>query len=228
MNYDVIYFVREGKTNEELRYSLRTVEKNFEYRNIWFIGGRPRGLRPDSHLFINQTQPTKWERTQNLLKQACKNEEISEEFYLFNDDFFIMHKWEYETRYNGDIRGLIERSEKKRGPNRYANNMKEVLSILQEGGYDTKNYAVHTPILINKGKALEILDRFPTCPMFRNLYGNYHEIGGVNKPDVKIMELNREPDHESPLLSTADKSFNEGRIGAYIREQFPERSKYEI
>ena len=63
--------------------------------------------------------------------------------------------------------------------------------------------------------------------MFRSLYGNQFDIGGVNLPDVKIAVINKEPDHEAELLSTADNSWLVGKIGAYIREQFPEPCIYE-
>lgn len=57
--YDIVYFVKESKTNEELRYSLRTL-KNFPHRKVWFYGGCPEGLKPDQYVYVEQDQPTKW------------------------------------------------------------------------------------------------------------------------------------------------------------------------
>lgn len=35
---DIVYFVKESESNEELRYSLRSL-KNFPRRKVWFYGG---------------------------------------------------------------------------------------------------------------------------------------------------------------------------------------------
>ena len=225
---DIVYFVKESDTNEELRYSLRSVCKNFEYRKVWFIGGCPKGLEPDGHIFVNQTQPTKWDRTLNLLRVACQCPDITEDFYLFNDDFFIMKPWKYETVYNGTLQELIERTEERKGKaSGYSQRLRRSEVLLHSAGCTTLNYAVHMPLLINKAKALKVLRKFAGCQMFRSLYGNYCNIGGVNKKDCKIMDLEKEPGHNAKLLSTCDNSFNKGRVGQYIRSQFTEPCKYE-
>ena len=51
--YDVVYFVKDTKENEELRYSLRTL-KNFPHAKVWFYGGCPEGLKPDHHVYVKQ------------------------------------------------------------------------------------------------------------------------------------------------------------------------------
>ncbi len=60
---DIVYFVKESAQNEELRYSLRSVEKNFPHRNVWFVGGKPKGLTPDKWHAVNQDRETKWGNT---------------------------------------------------------------------------------------------------------------------------------------------------------------------
>ena len=78
-----------------------------------------------------------------------------------------------------------------------------------------------------KEKALKTLDRFPFVPMFRSLYGNMNHINGVDTEDVKIATINREPDPEAELLSTSDNSWLAGKVGAFIRERFPDKSRFE-
>ena len=36
---DIVYFVKDTDTNEELRYSLRSLA-NFPHGKVWFYGGR--------------------------------------------------------------------------------------------------------------------------------------------------------------------------------------------
>ena len=227
--YDIVYFVKDARVNEELKYSLRSVEKNFEYRNIWFYGGCPDGLKPDKYQHVNQNQPTKWERVQHMIRMTARNKELSENFYLFNDDFFIMKPWEYETYYYKDLYWLIVRSEgKTSGPNGYSRRLRQSVKELEDHGCDTRNYALHTPLLLNKKKVLKTLDTFPDCPMFRSLYGNLNNLGGTERQDCKIITPTRKPDPNSPLLSTSDKSFRTGEIGKFIRSKFKEPSRYEI
>ena len=89
------------------------------------------------------------------------------------------------------------------------------------------NYAVHMPMLINKDKAREVLNTFSDVPMFRSLYGNYWSIGGIDRDDVKITKPDVYPDPDTDWLSTSDGSFRYGKVGEFIRVQFPEASKYE-
>ena len=44
---DVVYVLKSNIDPEELRYSLRSVEKNFPHRYVWFVGSQPEGFKPD-------------------------------------------------------------------------------------------------------------------------------------------------------------------------------------
>jgi hypothetical protein len=226
---DIVYFLKDTEVNEELRYSLRSVEQNFEHGKIWFYGGCPKGLKPDKWVHVNQTQPGKWERVKQMLYLACQNEDLSDDFYLFNDDFFIMKPWTYEPVYNKTLDGLIKKSEKLTGGvNKYSYRLRETVRVLEASCCGIKNYAVHMPIKFNKQKVLEVLRAFPGCSMFRSLYGNYNEIGGVCISDCKITKLDEKPDVNVTLLSTNDQSFQYGLVGEYIRSQFKQPCRYEV
>ena len=54
MNNDIVYFVKNTEENEELIYSLRSVDKNFPFNKVWFFGGCPKGLTPDVHIPVVQ------------------------------------------------------------------------------------------------------------------------------------------------------------------------------
>ena len=231
--YDVVYFLKEDKVNEELRYSLRSIEKNFQYRNVVFYGGCPEGLKPDKHFKRTQTEPSKWERVRASIRACCLNPEISDKFWLFNDDFFIMKPMSEEmpAQYNGDIRRHIEKVKARHGGQDmdWTIRLRHLCETLERAGKGTKNYAVHKPILIDKAKALEVLDKFPDEPMFRALYGNYWDIGGVSNHDMKVLLKDYPVDKfkDWEFLSTQDDSFRDGTVGKYIRRMFNEKSRYE-
>ena len=227
--YDIVYILKNNIEPEELRYSLRSVEKNFPYNNIVFAGGMPDGIVPDIALPMEQTGATKWERVRNTLIEICKNDVITEDFWLFNDDFFIMQKLtKLEPMIAGSIKHRIDSIEKKYNRRtKYSRQLRETLITLKNEGLDTLDYAVHMPMLINRAKALETLEAFPSCPMFRSLYGNQHSIGGVITKDVKILLIDEEPPKDAAMLSTCDETFRDGIAGEYIRNKFKTPSHYE-
>jgi len=226
---DIVYFVKEYPTNEELRHSLRSVDKNFPHRHVWFLGGKPTGLEPDRWLHVTQNKPTKWENTSLLLKTACKNSSISDDFVLFNDDFFIMKPVDSLPYYSdGTIQERVNSLHTKYNKDSsYSSRLQKTIELLKEAGFPTVSYAVHYPIIINKEEMLETFERFPTGLMWRSIYGNHHQKPYVHVKDCKISDINRSPDPSLSYLSTLDLSFRLGVAGHYIREVFKEKCKYE-
>ena len=191
--YDIVYFVKETEINEELVYSLRSVEENWQYNKVWFYGGCPAGLVPDHHVKIHQSATSKWQRVREMLYRACQNDKITEDFWLFNDDFFILKpvSEDMPPQYNGDLMTYIEKTERRhKAPDEFTESLRHLVDTLHDAGRGTLNYAVHKPMLINRKKMLKVLDLFPDEPMSRGLYGNYWDIGGENKHDMKIRVLN--------------------------------------
>ena len=227
--HDIVYIIKNGYDREELIYSIRSVCAHFPYRRIWTYGGRPSGILPDRIAEITQTGETKWEKVSNTLREICCNEDISRDFWLFNDDFFIMKPaGDPEPMYAGTLDQRVARIRNMRGgmDSAYGLQLQETARILRSRGYETLDYALHIPMLINREKALQTLDEFEGCPMFRSLYGNHHGIGGRLCSDVKILEPDRRPDPEAAYLSTNDKTWN-GKAGRYIRSIFSEPCRYE-
>lgn len=226
---DIVYFVKDAFANEELRYSLRSVERNLPHRKVWFYGGCPAGILPDEHVAINQTGANKWAKVRNMIRQACENEDITKEFYLFNDDFYVMRPTEeILPMYDRTIYHHIVEIEDRHDTlsTNYSRQLRDMARQLRKAGYGDLNYAIHVPIPIDRKKAIETLDKFPNCPMFRALYGNMHGIGGIDRRDVKIIRQGQRFDREADLLSTSDKTF-ESSAGSFIRETFPEKSRFE-
>lgn len=227
---DVVYFVKESEENEELRYSLRSVDRNFPHRNVVFVGGKPNGLNPDRHIYVDQNQETKWSNTSILLRTACLDPYISEEFVLFNDDFFILHTIINLPYYSdGPLSKRIYRLRLKHGKlTKYTARLLETKNMLEEKSFSTINYAVHYPIIINKKEMLETFEEFPQGLMWRSLYGNHHRKLTRLVEDCKIHNNTGAPSKHQLYVSTDDKSFRNGRVGEYIRTKFTSPCRYEI
>lgn len=233
--YDVVYFLKPASENEELRYSLRSLEENWQFKNVWFYGGCPDKIKPDYHVPVAQIALTKWQRVRDMVYLACKNDNITEDFWLFNDDFFILKKKSEDMPplYNRTLEQRIERIEKRHnGPDEYTKRLRNLVKTLKTANKGTLDYAVHKPILINRKKMLEVLDKFPDEPMLRALYGNYWKIGGISRHDMKIRVLNysnmKEVMRTWDFLSTSDESFKNGTVGRYIRDKFDIKSRFEL
>lgn len=228
---DIVYFLKETDENEELRYSLRSVEQNFPHKDIWFYGGCPNGIKPDLHVKCLQGTESKYLNVRTMLEQAIFNDDISDDFWLFNDDFFIMSPVAFvQPGIQGSLWRKIQQLETKyRKETAYSRKLKVTAYELKRLKKDRLNYELHYPMLINKKKAQKLLKEITSDIAFRSAYGNYYELGGVLIPDVKIFDTESlpHPDMHNVFLSTSDKSFAEGAVGEYIRRKFVDQCKYE-
>lgn len=222
---DIVYFVKDTEINEELRYSLRSL-KNFPHNKVWFYGGCPKDLSPDHHIYVEQDQPTKWANIFKMYKLACQNDDITEDFWLFNDDFFVMEPVEKGPNwFDGDLyKRVVTLEDKHDGITPYSQQLRYTLQELEGMGCKTVNYALHVPMLINREKARELC-KIMDGPMIRCVYGNYFNVGGEQHSDVKIDSVNKLY-KGGEYLSTNDKSFK-GAVGKQIADLFPEKCKYE-
>lgn len=230
MKYDVVYILKQYAQPDELRYSLRSICENMEFNRVWFYCGKPKGLKPDVYVSTPQRGATKWEKARSSLIEICKNEEITKSFWLFNDDFYILKPFDRTEPFHvGELRDHIERVEARHGNKRtnYTRQLRECESLLKSAGLTTLDYAIHVPLLVERSTMLEALTVFPTCPMFRSLYGNYANIGGTQRNDVKINDAATVPDADLDLLSSSDKSIR-GEVGRFLAERFPEPCRYEV
>ena len=223
---DIVYFIKESANNEELRYSLRSL-KNFPHNKVWIYGYCPKWCRPDHYVRVKQDQDNKWQNVNKMLRLACINPQITDNFWLFNDDFFIMRPVKNPTNhYNGDLYKRIVRLEDNYGKiTEYSQLLRDCCKELESLGCDTKNYTLHVPMLFNRKKALELFT-LTEFPGFRSLYANYFKIGGNQMRDVKITSKTKEY-KDGIYLSTDERSF-EGEVGKQIRSIFPDKCKYEI
>lgn len=229
---DVVYFVKDAKENPELVYSVRSVEKNFPHDKIVFVGGCPDGLTPDVHIKVKQTGATKYARVRGLIEAAIDSPEISDSFYLFNDDFFIISPvYAVYPMTDGTLWHKVSRLKAKYGkPTVYSDRLLNTARALRDTGYDRLNYELHVPMIISKDKAREVLADYPDTVAFRSAYGNHFcNAGAMMHPDVKIMDIEGKPDPDihNVYLSTSDKSFKDGLVGKRIRGKFRKKSTYE-
>lgn len=227
MKHDIVYILKNDYDSEELRYSIRSVVQNFPYRKLVFVGGCPKDIKPDIFIPDLQEGTTKWERSMHSLKLAIDNDELTEDIWLFNDDFFIMNPVRSDVNYfSGSLeRQTIKMKEKHPRGFGYIRSLESLRASLFNINKDTLCFALHIPFLINRVKAKLLFEEFPGTKMFRSLYGNYYEIECSYMRDVKVYDLETVPD--TSYISTTDESFKNGKVGKFLRAYFANPSKYE-
>lgn len=229
---DIVYVVKDSAYNDELKYSLRSVDKNFPHNRVWFYGGKPVGLHPDKQVVVNQKGKNKWERVRNMFISIAENDEITEDFVLFNDDFFVLRPVDKPPIYKyGSIAQLCKRVEKQNGnkPTPYTRSLERTAKALKGLGYPTTNYELHIPMVINRKGLQKAMELFPDVRATRSLYGNtwLSKKDSESMKDVKIFRAWQTPTEDTDFLSTEDYAFKNGKAGEYIRQRFPEKSRWE-
>lgn len=229
---DIVYFVKDAPSNEELRYSLRSVCTNMPHKRVWIFGGRPMNIEPDVHVKVKQDGNTKWDRVRTMFRMAAENKEITDNFLLFNDDFFIMQPTDHiDPMYRSSLQDYIKVIEDNymHKPTSYTRLLRACDAELESMGATRYAYELHIPFIFNKEKLLKIINDFPNQHCTRTFYGNLFGIGGEKKSDVKIFSDKPRFDYKSSqFLSTDDPVVNvNNAVWRYIKRQFPKKCEYE-
>lgn len=230
--HDIVYILKADVKPDELRYSLRSVCENFTFRDVWFYGGCPDGIVPDHHVPFQQHGSSKWERSTSTLQAICANDDVTPAFYLFNDDFFVLRPYAQDDAVvNGTIAEHADAiAHRHGGVSSYVRLLRAQAAWLRRNGYPTMNYATHTPLRVERDRALEVMGTASAALLFRNVYGNMAGAPYVLADDVKIAEQDMQavPPDLAALCSTSDRSFRDGAVGRWIHARFPEPCRYEL
>lgn len=190
----------------ELECCLNLIKQNVPHRQIHIAQDWNKVYRQGAIPHINVILKLK-----HLIET---NPKLSEEFYLFNDDFFVMKPIDKIPYY---YRSTMTEHRFSRKIGAYAFAIRNTLSWV---GVNGLSYEMHIPMKMNKHNVMSLITEiertFATArtPLIRSLYGNRFNVGGEKIPDVKDI-----PDFvDKTFLSTSEKSFKSLPIGEYIRQ----------
>lgn len=237
-NLDIVIPLKESRTNEELRFVLRSVAQNLPHRKIFLAGFTPDWVQNVESINVEIPEGLKYSKSAANTKAACLDPRVSDDFILFNDDFFVMKPVEEITPVH---RGPVKKFHALYATlnHRYRNyrdgigRVRKILEVLGFNDKEVLSYELHVPMIFNKAKRLEVYDiqdRYPAGDLAlhtNTIYGNIFGIGGEYTKDVKYYEIDSEPDIQAAFISSGDESFAHGLIGDYVRAAFPDPCKYE-
>jgi hypothetical protein len=214
---DVVY-VHKQKASDEIRWSIESVKKNLEHRNIYVIGDDPgvKGVIVVKPKVNRWSTLSKYHDSINKYLTACEHSEISEQFLAMNDDFFILQPWTPVVYHRGTLADHV-RSRYYNGV--YTRSLDVTRRYLDSTGKQTLSFELHIPMLFEKKKLKALIGSMQLqrsrIYQLRSLYGNTYDVPATYRDDVK-----NTPDFiGSDLLSTTEDYFKNKPIGEYIRSK---------
>jgi len=231
---DLVYILGNGSRwrNNEIRYSLRSVEKNLNIGKIFIVGEYPSWITGAIHIPAADIDKNKQINARAKYLVAAKDKRISEDFILMNDDFFILKPIQAIPYYSrGTIEHMMNQHPTKGGY--YYNSLKDTKEVLNEMGVVFPiDFEIHAPIIFNKDKLISTIEMIGTkkAYSFRSCYGNLQNVEAKKTIDFKaanLAEFTYQTNRSPAYLSITDSLVAAPEFRNWIRRTFPNPSKYE-
>jgi hypothetical protein len=154
---DAVYILGTGSLCQdlEIKYSLRALDQYMlDLENVFIVGDRPNFIIGVEHVIETDPTTEKWKNAFRKIKRACTLPDLSSDFLLMNDDFFMTEPFVGEEWPYYALKG-------------------------SNGGVDGMNsYHVHCPIKLNKElylkMPLDISGKGKHSP--RTFYSNFYKV----------------------------------------------------
>jgi len=225
---DVFYPLKTGGSkhdNLELRYSLRSIEKNLSGFDRVFISTEvlPEWLTNIVHLPVkdNIKKVPDW----NIMDKVYNAEGISDNFLFINDDHFMMEPYQTAT-FPNYYYSTLDQYCRKRGKDGYGYRARNTMDWLTKQGLKLLHFDIHYPILYNLKAFREVMDQVPWETekrgfIVKSLYGNAMKLPGTYTHDNKTGNI----DLRLPVFSTYPHI--KLSIINYLKACFPKPSRFE-
>ncbi len=216
---DIVYPLNEGLShfrNQEIKYSLRSVEKFVtNFRNIYIIGFKPPFLNEKVILIPHKDHPYHCKERHIMEKflVACSIPDVSDRFLMFNDDYFFT-KPVNAQKIPFYIKGYLKGSINKRKPgNLYRQSLENTYNALTKKGFGTEHFDLHYPIYYDKKKFPEVMSSYDwdirAGYVVKSLYANSLGIHGAYRKDCKIQKSHNKQEvlakiKDTDMFSTAE------------------------
>ena len=219
MKPDVLYRVRPGEKNEELRYSLRSL-CNVEHGDVFMVGYPPKWVKQVNRI-PGKHWRTKWQALVGDLLLACE-QLPGRRLLLIDDDMYVLVRQQVPVYHAGS---LVEHAKQTVGA--YGRSLKATAEYLMGMGIAKPlSYELHVPMVIESDAMAEclrpVVDRYIAPLQARSLYGNIANVGGVECEDVKVRR-NIVPRGRDLLSSNNDLR----PILPILQAALPQASRYE-
>lgn len=227
-----LYPVRPGQHNDELRFSLRSLQNLPEVDEVWIVGHHPAWCQPDRFIPGNQW-PTGQANVYRNILAGCQAAAAAghHELIVLNDDFYITETVEQlPALYRGTLAGHVSLPALKGRTDWWPRSLRVTEAILQAAGVaEPLSWELHVPLRVNPALMADILGRFELVtpdnpPQWRSLYGNLAGLDGEQSP-ADYKQYGTRGQVTVPFCSTIDDDFHAYFVP--LRNRFPTPSRWE-
>jgi hypothetical protein len=240
---DALYILGFGSPweNNELRFSLRSLERHVRGIDRVFVVGENPGFLSERVVHHYATDPSTTNKEFNIAAKiyvACEQTAISDEFFFLNDDH-IFAKDVDATAYPYYWKGDLFESGACQKTGQYGRSLRATAEYLRSRGAETRHFDLHTPIVYNKKKFLDLRPAWQASQssgcgfVVKSTYANLAGVEpGPRVPDLKFFNPVTEEDVRSRIADRHVFSFADtaiiGGLGQYLYKTFPDKSRFEI
>ncbi len=241
---DVVYVLGNGSrwNNNEIRFSLRSIEKNgLNVGQIFVVGECPDFLSDVVHIPAEDIFNPNVNADGNIaikVLTACADQRLSENFLFINDDHILLKPVlldEIPTFHKGDMTTYLPIYWQL---NYWRKRLHRTMETLILKGLSAYHFDCHTPIVLNKISFPEVMSGFDYTHdiglTMKSLYGNsiYSKSGKLLGHEKKTVFKNFTLQQLDERLSDCGyMSFNDDGLNnslkIWLYRQFPIRSKWE-
>ena len=211
----LIVYKKSGDGGKELRYTLRSLSNLTNWNGkVYLAGEKEDWLQNVTYIPCRRTSHNPYLDAEYKILAALTTEGFPDGFIFINDDTMVCERMELKPLHGGQL--------ERKGPGYHHSQKEKTKEWLEENGYTTLDYDIHTPMLMNKAKRLEVhnivkptMDGVSLKP--RSIYGNIFNIGGEEYTDAKTKTFVLP---KAPIISTQFYTDE-------LKTLFPKPSKFE-
>lgn len=224
---DLCYILKGS--SPELKYSIRSAEKCLEYGRLVIAGDDP-GLKDIHHIPVKVDETRcKACRIMQTVKAICEDKSVSDDFIFVNDDYFFLKPIKQFPYWH---KGTLDEAMDVIQTGDFYRHLLATKMVLLKNGHATMHFDCHYPIIYNKKKLLEVIEKYdwdvPDGYVLKSLYCNTLGIEGMFREDCKT---NKKQDWERwtknmEMFSSGDHNWDT-KLERFLLYLYPYLSKYE-
>ena len=226
----IIPYLNNG--SDELRYTLRAIERHVPHGKIIISGDCPDWATNITYVPRVLKYPAQLDSEMNIIAGLA---ETTGDFILFNDDIITLKDVdEIPSWHEGDIEYVIQIKKQRAITSPTVRHLQITASALEKlyNIIDPLAYTLHAPVVMNKDKYLTMAQdtvmllktHQPILP--RTIYGNLHQPDSAIHRDCKLYGKD-DPLPDDYFVSTHEGLMN-GTAGQAIKTIFSNKCKYEV
>lgn len=223
-----------GANGDELRWSMRSVKKNFTSESELIVVGAKPDWFTGSYVPVRRVPAgpdRRYRDSLNKLYQACLSDEVPDDFFWIMDDVYLMQPISFEELSRPRHYGYVSPGQAQNYSVRNGwHEMKaKTFKAIDANGLACHEWGTHLPHWINKSRFLDIYERYKLGenPLtWELIYGaEFYDMSraqhsrGFLKRFLTGKDLRVLPDLKVPVINNGEKAWKEP-LRAYLWREF--------